>query len=132
MNMPTVKQLNGQYQILRAAADGWEIELCNSLTKQCEIVHNIWLSETCSELRVVPDENGWLPWYAAGEFDCPSINGKIDYIMISWDRPATPEYVPNLSWVSGGLGEITHYRPHKERGLIKTVLHYDDGSSEEA
>ena len=27
-------------------------------------------------------------------------------------------------------GAVTHYRPHKERQLVKTVRHYDDGSEE--
>ena len=143
MNMPTVKQRDDRYQILRAIADGWEIESYRCDTKQWGVPHSILVSQICvayrvvpNEFRVVPDENGWLPWYQGATQASPDINVLVDYILNVGSPVIHTAHAKWLKWDDDCGSVITHYRPHyrphKERVLVKTVRHFDDGTSEEA
>ena len=54
------------YYAIRAYADGWKIEYKNYLNTWCLALNPVF--EGNREYRVVPDENGWLPWYGG---ECP-------------------------------------------------------------
>ena len=134
MNMPTVKQRDSRYQILRARADGWGIEYMDKSSGRWYSINTICVVLKNSELRIVPDENDWLPWYATEESAVSDQikDTMIDCILDNHNTLNYPLYAGGLRWNSSTSGEITHYRPNKERILVKIIHHYDDGSSEEA
>jgi hypothetical protein len=60
------------YYCIRAYADGWKIEYKNYLNTWCLALNPVF--EGNREYRVVPDENGWLPWYGG---ECPVDPGTV-------------------------------------------------------
>lgn len=54
------------YQTIRAYADGWKLEYLAKTTNEWKaIVDPTFLQNY--EYRIVPDENGWLPWYGGDD-----------------------------------------------------------------
>jgi hypothetical protein len=68
-----MRQQHKHYYCIRAYADGWKIEYLASS-------NNKWYPSEYPEFaknlayRVVPDENGWLPWYGG---ECPVDPGTV-------------------------------------------------------
>lgn len=68
-----MRQQHKHYYCIRAFADGWKIEYLASS-------NNKWYPSEYPEFaknlayRVVPDENGWLPWYGG---ECPVAAGTM-------------------------------------------------------
>ena len=68
-----MRQQHKHYYCIRAFADGWKIEYLASS-------NNKWYPSEYPEFaknlayRVVPDENGWLPWYGG---ECPVDPGTV-------------------------------------------------------
>lgn len=67
-----MRQQHKHYYCIRAFGDGWKIET--------DYGDEVWVptdnprfSESC-KYRVVPDENGWLPWYGG---ECPVAAGTM-------------------------------------------------------
>lgn len=60
------------YYCIRAFADGWKVEYKNYLNTWCLALNPVF--EGNREYRVVPDENGWLPWYGG---ECPVDPGMV-------------------------------------------------------
>jgi hypothetical protein len=129
MNLPTPKQRHKHYQCIMALANGWRVECLQVDGKWLKI---IWpnFSVDC-EYRIVPDENGWLPWYATEDSVCPvDGNVTVDYRTTNSLHITMHLEARELNWSAGTT--LNHYRPHQERKLVKTVKHYDDGSMEVA
>jgi len=123
MKDPRVNNIGPHYQCKRAFADGWEIEWfdCGSWG----VITNPVFEETC-EYRVVPDEDGWLPWYAHEGAVCPvadnarvQITGQIGSIAacsVVWHEwngmyrvikeAEKPESSDFESWVTRTLDDI--------------------------
>lgn len=63
----TLKKRRKYWYEIRAWADGWEIERYSPF-------HELWIRDTYAsfkkdvDYRVVPDSEGWLPWYGG---ECP-------------------------------------------------------------
>ena len=68
-----MREKHKHYYCIRAYADGWKIEYLASS-------NNKWYPSEYPEFaknlayRVVPDENGWLPWYGG---ECPVDPGTV-------------------------------------------------------
>lgn len=130
MNLPTPtpKTKRSHYQERRAHADGWDIELLSYGVHW--LISNKPPFNEAQEYRIVPDENGWLPWYPTEDSECPVANNAlVDLILIDYTNDTTSSYGENIFWRVGST--VTHYRPHKERKLVKTVKLFDDGTAEE-
>lgn len=70
----TERQRRPHYQERRAHADGWDIEVWNTISKMwrpCEVPYFV----TSCKYRIVPDADGWLPWYAHEGAVCPVPEG---------------------------------------------------------
>jgi hypothetical protein len=63
------------YQQMRAMADGWEVEVQRG--------NGFWalssyvVSDESLKYRIVPDKDGWIPWYPTEYSVCPIDNGQI-------------------------------------------------------
>jgi hypothetical protein len=130
MNLPTPKTKRSHYQERRAHADGYEIEVLDIGNKWSHINDPRFQDDT--KYRIVPDTNGWLPYYATEDSVCPvGHNDRVDTVWSDGDTRANVQ-ASQHKW--SGAYEfdfvITHYRPHKERKLIKTVKYFDDGTEE--
>ena len=66
-----MRQQHKHYYCIRAYADGWNIESKSSVG--WEHIPRPFFDED-REYRVVPDEDGWLPWYGSG---CPVAAGTM-------------------------------------------------------
>lgn len=55
------------YYAIRAFADGWKIKYKSTLANDWYLAQKPIFDES-KEYRVVPDEDGWLPWYGG---ECP-------------------------------------------------------------
>ena len=95
---------------MRAHADGWAIEYKNSSGE--------WLKASGPSFslgvgfRVIPDEDGWIPWYAHEDAKCPvDDNTLIEVILgnpVYGKRPAF-----QYNWTEDSI--ITKYRIVKEK-----------------
>lgn len=94
-----------QYQIIRAFADGWEIEAIDYDNTMLAPI-NIPFSKHIS-FRIIPNSAGWLPWYPHEDAECP-IDGPVDIVLAC----GNVETIKNWSWWADM--NVTHYRPHKE------------------
>ncbi len=61
------------YYAIRAFADGWKIEYKSTLANDWYLAQKPIFNES-KEYRVVPDEDGWLPWYGG---ECPVAAGTM-------------------------------------------------------
>lgn len=108
------------YNSIRAFADGWGIELRDSdgdwrITKSPSFVD-------AYNYRVIPDADGWLPWY--GE-DCPvDPFAKVD--VVCGGECLTNMTACNVPWNS-----VIRYRHSKQGKKVKMwlwVIEYEKGS----
>lgn len=130
MILPTSKQRGKHYQCQRAKADGWGIEMLLHSVNSWVGLSSPSFIDSC-EYRIVPDENGWLPWYATEDRVCPVEHSLvIDVLWGMKDLTISTHEAGGISW-GACAHSVTHYRPRKERKLVKTVKHYDDGTIEE-
>lgn len=96
-------QKHKEYQFLRALSDGWKIEYNTSEGWK----HISYIPPNHNGLRIVPDEDDFLPFYAHKESECP-----VDEILL-----VECEY-PDGEVIVGGAGKfdwtdrdsITRYR----------------------
>lgn len=137
MNLPTPKQRRNHYQERRAHADGWDIEVSGITPHWDKALSPNFDYDPTYAYRIVPDANGWLPWYPASDDDLAArpvdMTLKVDVIWT--DKDGNTSYATDLAGVIYFGQEqypVTHYRPHKERKLVKTVKHYllDNGEIE--
>jgi hypothetical protein len=68
-----MRQQHKHYSCIRAFADGWEIIQYMPIQKKWITVANPNFSPEFM-FHVVPDENGWLPWYGG---ECPVAAGTV-------------------------------------------------------
>lgn len=61
-----MREKHKHYYCIRAYADGWKVEYKNYLNTWFLALNPVF--EGNREYRVIPDENGWLPWYGG---ECP-------------------------------------------------------------
>jgi hypothetical protein len=61
-----MKTKHKHYQAIRAFADGWKIEKQSQLNNWYGIALPLFSND--GNFRIVPDEDGWLPWYGG---ECP-------------------------------------------------------------
>ena len=64
--MPTKHK---HYQAIRSFADGWKIQTFNPNSGWFDQSHPLFYEEM--EYRIAPDKDGWLPFYAHEESECP-------------------------------------------------------------
>lgn len=97
------------YYAIRAYADGWKIEYLASS-------NNKWYPSEYPEFaknlayRVVPDENGWLPWYGG---ECPVDPGTVVETRVGY-RVGKSRKAGDYIWGSS----ITAYRVIEEKAVI--------------
>lgn len=94
------------YYAIRAYADGWKIEVKSSVG---------WWGPTSSpsfdediEYRVVPDEDGWLPWYGG---KCPLDGTVMVEVKYMHDIAVESDYAHLIHWVHLYTdGDVIAYR----------------------
>lgn len=104
-------QKHKHYQELRAFADGWKVEFAYP------DYPNDWYQTFSPDFvqsllfRIVPDTEGWLPWY--GGYEAP-IEGPVDVVF--WNGAKDLGGCKNWRWEHGNdVDDIIKYRPHKEK-----------------
>jgi hypothetical protein len=98
------------YQAIRAYADGWDIEVKHWGSDKWSSASGPYF-EKRNEYRIVPDEDGWIPWYGG---DKPPIDGLVDLKFLD-KNVSNGRQSENLEWAKRGwAGDIIAYRPHKE------------------
>jgi len=127
MNLPAPKTKRNHYQARRAHADGWEVEYMFEGLWDTILNPSFMLN---TEYRIVPDANGWIPFYATEDSVCPVEGVVVDLVCVYNDELTEAASMPSNQATWNKYSAITHYRPHKERKLIKTVKHFDDGTEE--
>jgi hypothetical protein len=101
------------YQCIRAFADGWKIEA----SKQgLELYGSVAVPSFINDLdyRIIPDEDGWLPWYGGKE---PPIDGPVDVKLADGTSNERGHLGTGYVWdhsASSDSSDIIAYRPHKE------------------
>lgn len=104
------------YQAIRAFADGWGIERFNSTVKKWIPSSNPHFGNLVEQFRIVPDENGWLPWYG-GKCPVPK-NAMVQYKLLN--GAGTIEIADELTWGHGhDSGDIVAYRVIEKPKKIK-------------
>ena len=83
------------YQAIRAFADGWGIEYQNGNGEWINAKYPTF-DEDC-KYRVVPDENGWLPWYGGDEAPVPA-EQVVDVKYIGDSPMFKEELAGNARW----------------------------------
>lgn len=86
-----MRQQHKHYYCIRAFGDGWKIEYLDDFGNW--IAANYPAFDRCREYRVVPDENGWLPWYGG-------------------DRPVDPDTMVEIRFyncIARGRGKVSEY-----------------------
>lgn len=98
------------YQERRAHADGWVIECRQEGMEAWSLVERPWFAESC-EYRIIPDKDGWLPWYATEDSKCPVPPDTQVEIETSDDQDLGAVPAGSLSWHDCGAGcSIVRYR----------------------
>ncbi len=100
------------YYAIRAYADGWKIECISLDTKKWVSVERPIFNEDVA-YRVVPDENGWLPWYGG---KCPLDGTVMVEVKYRHDIAGESDYAHLIHW--GHLytdGDVIAYRVIEEK-----------------
>ena len=131
------QQRHKHYQCIRAFADGWKIEY------KSQRIDEHWVAALNPsfhkeyEYRIVPDAEGWLPWYATEDSVCP-VDGDVIVQYKIGDSFGSATTARILDWNERGVSTITRYRivkehktPRAKRTLVKTIKVFSDGSTEE-
>lgn len=127
------QQRHKHYQQIRAFADGWKIEFFDG--GFWRPIENPAFVET--ELyRTVPDAEGWLPWYATEDGECPVDEGARIEVLFC-DGSGGVDKAGSWTW-DGVYSPPIRYRivkehktPRAKRTLVKTIKVFSDGSTEE-
>lgn len=104
-----MRQQHKHYYCIRAYADGWNIESKSSVG--WEHIPRPFFDED-REYRVVPDEDGWLPWYGG---KCPLDGTVMVEVKYMHDIAGASNYANIIRW--GHLytaGDVIAYRVIKE------------------
>lgn len=98
------------YYERRAHAEGWDVEVWNNeREKWVDTVFPLFLLDC--KYRVVPDADGWLPWF--GDED-PPVYGDVDYCTLDGEEGSIAD-ADSLRWKHIGHGsDIVKYRPTPE------------------
>lgn len=67
-----------RYEI-HAWADGWKLEAANNSHSWVAAKHPTFGDEV--QYRVVPDEDGWLPWYSCAPIPTPSQSERVELLL---------------------------------------------------
>lgn len=107
------------YTAIRAFADGWGIEVLRHYSHEWVQIDDPSFSLMC-EYRIVPDEDGWLPWYGG---ECPVPEGTRIEIRFSDNTISSRlSNATSLKWSHKRLpGDIFAYRVVEEAKLKKKV-----------
>ena len=86
MKDPRVKKIGPHYQCQRAKADGWQIQWLHPKKGTSGLVEGMKFWDTY-QYRIVPDADGWLPWYAHEGAVCPVADGvMVEGVFASGER----------------------------------------------
>ncbi len=116
------------YYAIRAYADGWKIECISLDTKKWVSVERPIFNEDVA-YRVVPDENGWLPWYGG---KCPLDGTVMVEVKYRHDIAGESDYAHLIRW--GHLytaGDVIAYRVTRDKPKKMKLLAYIDEVSGE-
>lgn len=105
------------YQTIRAYADGWKLEYLAKTTNEWKaIVDPTFLQNY--EYRIVPDEDGWIPWYGG---ECPVQAGV--RVQIKFANGTGESGAGSRLWWDhrGSEGDIYEYRIIEETPAPKKV-----------
>ena len=105
-----MRQQHKHYYCIRAFADGWKIET--------DYGDEIWVptdnprfSASC-KYRVVPDEDGWLPWYGG---ECPVDAGTVVEVRYKGGPAIGVAQAHSICWEHiDKAGDVIAYRIIKE------------------
>ena len=112
------------YQQIRAYADRHRIEMRIGTEKEWE-EHRYHAFVDDLEYRIIPDSEGWIPFYAHEESDCPVDPEQIVEALISHNgetfKTTIPSLAGDLDWGNITDYPITRYRLVEEVDLYKDL-----------
>lgn len=111
-DLPIPKIRPAHYQCRRAAVDGWTIEIYVEYEQQGWSVIYESVYNNNNKYRIVPDANGWLPWYPTADAVSPfdGTNPPVD--LIYGTQQPHKSLFGKIDWT---VPSLTHYRPAKDR-----------------
>lgn len=101
------------YQVIRAFADGWRIESSDPNNKWEQITNPMFYEDDYHQYRIVPDAEGWIPFYSQPDSECPVDPQQRVEAQYGGEIWIFAGKAGEIVWKDDGFHNVTRYRPYK-------------------